>query len=519
MKLLLVNASNWTCLDEQNELAYFCGKKIPTTQQCHETYHPFAWIRFNPHNQTILAGRDHLGLEPFYYVFENDTFIFGSTIPDILRQLKQRPSLTRHLKNDCFLRQLSEDLPLLTETYYHGIYRLKPGHFLTIEDKKTIQQKSFWKIDTDKPVLNYTDQRDYIAHYAALLNEAVCKTTEGAKSIGAEFSGGIDSSMIFTACNDQNIHPLLYTQKIPANYRASNEASNVQLILSQYHFQKNHREVNADAFEPLEIFQKAAEIYASPPPYMLGLLSTNLYEAVKNAGHDTLLSGFGGDELVSHRFPSQLAFPQLWQNRKLRGIGQELKQLKSKNQQICHFYERMKYSTPSIYRGLSILEQFCSRFSEKYARYNRLQPFYCPSLSQYEYHNIQGEYSHELLMQIEYNAILAKLYQFRFAYPLLYPPLLEFCMQLPIHQKLNCRTTRWLSRQYLQQKIPSMNFKTKSGALAPCTTQKCRDYQNEGRFSGAFLNLPFSELIEKEHKPDHKLLLQINAYMLSKSTS
>jgi len=145
-----------------------------------------------------------------------------------------------------------------------------------------------------------------------------------------------------------------------------------------------------------------------------------------------------------------------------------------------------------------------------------LQPYY-PSFRQYEYNNVQGAFSHELLMRIEYDAVLSKSYDFRFAYPLLYPPLIEFCFRLPLHQKLNLYKTRWLARQYLSKEVPLMKFNTKGGSLAPNTMQKCRNYRDEGLFTESFQNLPFSEIINAETRPNQKLLLQINAYILKAS--
>ncbi len=58
-----------------------------------------------------------------------------------------------------------------------------------------------------------------------------------------------------------------------------------------------------------------ASLFASPPPYIVSILACNLYQSIVRSGHDVLLSGTAGDDLVSHYFPPQLAFPQLWREK------------------------------------------------------------------------------------------------------------------------------------------------------------------------------------------------------------
>ncbi len=120
---------------------------------------------------------------------------------------------------------------------------------------------------------------------------------------------------------------------------------------------------------------------------------------------------------------------------------------------------------------------------------------------------MQGDLAHNMLMRVEYEAIIAKSMGFRFAYPLLYVPLVEFCFRLPLEQKLRLKTTRWLARQYLSKNIPGMRFKTKCGSLAPNTMQKCRDYAQQGLFEEPFKDLSFAKLIDKTSHLESKITL------------
>jgi asparagine synthetase B (glutamine-hydrolysing) len=513
MKLkFFINASHWHCVDDHEFRTYSSLTSLPQRWPAHKAYYPFAWIRIHKQTQEILAARDHIGQEPFYYAIIDDTLIFGSTLPDLLAHFKHSPALSKHLLEDCFLRQVRQDLPLATETYYQGIYRVRPAHYLIIKPCEKPHQLLFWSLYDQEKTLYYSDERDYVAHLSELLNEAVMQTTRNSRSLAAELSGGIDSSMIFNACKHTHLTPTLYTQEIPTHYPVTDETCNIQLILTQYIGNMHHLYVNADNFNPLLTFEKMAYLFASSAPYLISVLADNLYTAVAQAGHDVLLSGAAGDELVSHHFPPQLAFPQLWQEKKWQGLWEECKQLPTLKQKIKYATQRLGYSRTDIYAIYVKIERFYHRFSKKRTRL--FQPDFYAKFNAYEYGNLQGDLAHDVLMRVEYESIIAKSKGFRFAYPLLYVPLLEFCFRLPLDQKLRLNTTRWLARQYLSQQIPEFRFKTKGGSFVPNTMQKCRDYAKSGLFKEAFQALPFSELIEKETHPEKKLLLQINAYML-----
>lgn len=506
-----INASGWTQEVHPDFLLYYVGEKPPRDNICKNFYHPFAWIKINTRQKKSLAARDHFGQEPFYYLYQDNEFIFGSTLPDILKLLEHKPPYTQHLIRDCFARKVFEDLPLSEETYFKGIYRLKPGHYLHIEEH-SMRQAPYWELDHNADEIHYKNDETYVQHFASLLDESILSCTKNAKSIAAEFSGGVDSTLVFTACNRLGLNPHLYTQTIPHHYRITEEARNVQRVLEYYNYHTHHQNVDAANFEPLAVLEKIAVLYASPPPYLLGTLMHNLHQKIVSVGHDLLLSGHGGDELVSHIFAPPIAFPQRFKEDGFYGLWCDLKRIPSFKGKIKYASQRIAYSHRHPYHALTLLTRLLSQ-SEPHD-YNYSHPLYYDNLRVYEQRNMQGEYAHEYLMRIEYDSVLAKSLGFRYAYPLLYPPLIEFCFRLPLSQKINLFSTRWLARRYLSQEIPSFNFKTKGGSLAPNTMQKCRDYERNGLFDKPFAELPYQDYIEKSKHAEEKLVLKMKAYML-----
>ena len=105
----VINASQWQRFEEGDTVCYSIGQQVSSDESCRYVYLPFAWVRINNQTNQIMAARDHFGQEPFYYWYQSDCFIFGSTLPDILAQLPFTPNITEHFIRDCFLRTPMDD--------------------------------------------------------------------------------------------------------------------------------------------------------------------------------------------------------------------------------------------------------------------------------------------------------------------------------------------------------------------------------------------------------------------------
>ena len=452
----VVNASHWQCFDEGDTVCYSIGQPIHAGQSCSNIYSPFAWARINKYTHQIIAARDHFGQEPFYYFYQNHRFIFGSTLPDILAHLSYTPKLTKHLVRDCFLRtpvdDPTDDPAYSNETYYEGIFRVTPAHYLYIIDMEK-HEESFWTLDPAQPTLHYADDRDYVKHFSMLLDEAIRVTTSQASALAAEFSGGVDSTAILVACQKASLEPTLFTHIPPLTRQPTEEDINVSNIINHFNWSHRHYSIDAEYFDPITVFKCFAKVFAGPPPNMNSVLSNSLHKAVVEHGCTTLLSGYGGDDCVSLLLPSEIT------------------------------------------RQSSLSDA-------------------CFLAREYEYNVLQGTLCHEMRMRLEYSAVAAKAMGLTYIYPLLYPPLIEFCFSMPFEQKFKQGNMRCTIRDYLSQHITSMRFDTKQGAVVPDTMQKCRDYYAQEQFTPFFVNLPFHKHIEAAKCPDDKLLLQVHAFMI-----
>lgn len=441
--MLLINASLWRCLEDEFTIRYIADED-------ENNFRGFAWIEFNKKTQKIIAARDHFGQEPFYYACDGERFIFGSFLRDIIACLPKIPNFATHMVRDCFMRYPADDPvddpPYSTETYYTGIFRVTPGHYLHVNNNK-IHEESFWELNPTKPKIYYAESRDYVKHFEYLLNEALEVSTRNINNLAMEFSGGIDSTMLFIACQNLAMGTILFRHIPPKSREATAEDKNVKYLIDKYNWISNYVPVDSEEFDPISVFTKFAKVLSGPAPNLNCILSNNLHERMLQKRQKFVLTGYGGDDCVSLIFPPDMG-----------------------------------------------------RSPEK--------------LYEYETELLQGKYCHEIRMRLEYSSVVLKHLGLKYIYPLLYPPLIEYCFSLPIEQKLINGDMRCTAKEYLLKYLKQMQFSTKTGAVVPNTMQKCRDYYRLGKFADSFIDLPFQEYISARDTDDDKLLLMINAFMI-----
>ena len=97
----------------------------------------FAFVIWDMRNKTLFAARDMFGIKPFYYalVGQNQTseekhLIFGSEIKSIL----EHPCYQREVNRDALEQYMTFQYSVLPETFFKGIFKLMPGHYMVGKD-------------------------------------------------------------------------------------------------------------------------------------------------------------------------------------------------------------------------------------------------------------------------------------------------------------------------------------------------------------------------------------------------
>ena len=101
----------------------------------------FAFGIWDARRQLLLIARDRLGIKPLYFHKGEDKFLFASEIKALLCH----PEVARELNYKAmgaYFRLMSIPTP---ETIYKNIYKLEPGYYLKVKERK-LTKKQYWDI-------------------------------------------------------------------------------------------------------------------------------------------------------------------------------------------------------------------------------------------------------------------------------------------------------------------------------------------------------------------------------------
>ena len=94
----------------------------------------FAFALYDTTTRELFVGRDRLGIKPFYYV-DAPFFAFASEI----KALMLIPGVSKAINAEALARFLKFRVHDSDEqTFFGGVKRLMPGHYLTVKDLSLI---------------------------------------------------------------------------------------------------------------------------------------------------------------------------------------------------------------------------------------------------------------------------------------------------------------------------------------------------------------------------------------------
>lgn len=150
----------------------------------------FAFAIWDKRDNSLFCARDHLGMKPFYYFWDGESFIFASEIKGLFVH-----DFPRKLNLEAFnhyFRVLYTPEPM---TMIKNIYKLPSFHTLFLKDKK-ITIESYDNEETKLIDVSYSDATKLLKNKVL---DSVRRHLISDVPIGVYLSGGIDSSLILAS--------------------------------------------------------------------------------------------------------------------------------------------------------------------------------------------------------------------------------------------------------------------------------------------------------------------------------
>lgn len=241
----------------------------------------FAFAIWNERQQEFFAARDLFGIKPFYYILEDDYFIFASEVKALL------PFIDSEIDPLGFSEYLTFQAPIGSNTLFKNIRQLLPAHCITIRNGR-FNIARYWDLESDNKFENNIESQ-----LENIFEESVASHLVSDTPIGCYLSGGIDSSLIAAIASKA-------VTKIPCFHGKFSHGPNydespyAKLVAEQCGGTLHISDMTADDFvQNIErIIYYLDYPVAGPGAFPQYLVSKNASQHVK-----VLLAGQGADEL------------------------------------------------------------------------------------------------------------------------------------------------------------------------------------------------------------------------------
>ncbi len=247
----------------------------------------FAFAVWDRNRQTLFLARDRLGIKPlFYSVLPGGYFIFGSE----LKSLKIHPALSREIDPAAVEEYFTFGYIPEPRTIFKDVYKLSPGHSLTIHRGQPIPEpKQYWDVgfNPHSPMSEQQAGDELIAR----LKEAVRIRMVAEVPLGAFLSGGVDSSAVvglMAGISDKPVN----TCSISFGDPKFNESQYAAIVAEKFKTDHRVEQVDPDDFD---LIDHLADLYDEPYADSSALPTYRVCELAKKEV-TVVLSGDGGDE-------------------------------------------------------------------------------------------------------------------------------------------------------------------------------------------------------------------------------
>jgi asparagine synthase (glutamine-hydrolysing) len=415
----------------------------------------FAIALYDLKKKKLLLVRDHFGIKPLYYYFDESRqrLLFSSEIKGLLCD----PAVPRIPNEKVIYQYLVYRVhDHREETFFARIEKLLPGEMIEISLKNNglkIGKKKFWSLDFQTPQTPQ-DPQEAIGRFAELLEESVRLRLISDVPVGVCLSGGLDSSTISLLIDEvTNEDQKTFSAVFPG------EKNNEQEFINEVN-QKTSAQSYPVRPQPEELFDELEDLvrvqeepFISSGPYAQYCVMRAAAKEVK-----VLLDGQGGDELLAGYDPYFGVYLwQLFRDKKISLFVRELLAIRG----LLFKFTHLRWQQSSTADVVSLLRpefhQGCSGLHTRRV---------CKGLKQRLYEDV---FQYSLPALLRYEDKNSSAFSLESRVPFLDPNLVEFIFNLPDDLIIKNGVNKYILRQAMKDKLPAKiyNRRWKVGFTTP----------------------------------------------------
>jgi asparagine synthase (glutamine-hydrolysing) len=247
----------------------------------------FALAIYDTEEKKVTIARDPFGIKPLYY-WKNGERI--SAFSSEIKSLLKIQGFNKTVNDKAVYNFLSYQYNPLEETFFKGVFKLPPGHFMVVDVKSGAYEKNRYYDFQFNPD-NKLDEEKTKKKILKTMEDSVAHHMIADVPVGSFLSGGIDSSIIATLM--QKIRGEKKIKTFTVGFTSLSEGREAKETAEP--LGTDHTEISVSAEEYFEALPKAIWHFDEPvaDPSALGLyfLAKEARKSVK-----VVLSGEGADE-------------------------------------------------------------------------------------------------------------------------------------------------------------------------------------------------------------------------------
>ncbi|MGH8490350.1 MAG: asparagine synthase (glutamine-hydrolyzing) [Gammaproteobacteria bacterium] len=248
----------------------------------------FAFAIWDERHRKLFLARDRVGIKPLYYTNTGSALLFASEIKSLLEDA----SVARRFNPRSIDRFLTYYYLPGEDTLFDNIYRLEPGHCMTVCDGR-ISKRQYWDLSF-QTAPRWSRFDDAVEALQELLKRTVKDHLISDVPIGVLLSGGIDSTGMLRYAAEHSSQPVRTFTIGFAGENFSDERPYARLAANA--FGATHEEITLTANDFGDLLPKYTWHMEEPvcEPPAIGLYAVS--RLARDASVKVLLSGEGGDE-------------------------------------------------------------------------------------------------------------------------------------------------------------------------------------------------------------------------------
>lgn len=284
----------------------------------------FAFTIYDSNTNELFAARDFFGIKPYYYTQVNGNLIFGSEIKSFL----PHPDFKKEVNTVALENYLTFQYSVLEETFFKGVYKLMPGHYLKYKNGN-LEIKRYFQPQFEPAKREETGLQDTIQKVEDIMLDSVgMHTVVSDVEVGSFLSSGVDSSFVAATFRKDADLESGKTFTVGFDYEKYNEIGYAQALSEHVGIKNYSKIISTDEYwDSLgKVQYHMDEPLADPSAIALYFVSKLASKYVKVA-----LSGEGADEFFGgyniYKEPMDLAITKILPKPLRKGIAAIAKKL------------------------------------------------------------------------------------------------------------------------------------------------------------------------------------------------